>query len=163
MGQMNQTDSPEEAPRLAGRSEQISRVITLLVLGGFGIFAFGASWEVGLGTLQDPGPGLWPLLTSVGILTPAVALVFVDRREDYEAWSRKSLRLVLALLVLFLYIPAFLSAGFLISSLALLIVWLRWFGHESWRWTLLVSAASSIGLFILLDVLLGVPLPTLLF
>lgn len=160
---MNQIDSHGEAQQLAGRSEKISRVITLLVLAGFGIFAFAASWEVGLGSLQDPGPGLWPLITSVGILIPAAALVFVDRREDYEAWSRKSLRLVLALVVLVLYIPAFLSAGFLISSLVLLIVWLRWFGNESWRWTLVVSAASSIGLFILLDVLLGVPLPTLLF
>lgn len=160
---MNQIESPQGPEPSIKHSEAVARVITLLVLAGFGAFAFGASWEVGLGSLPDPGPGLWPMITSVGIVIPAIGLVFADRRDDYESWSRKSLRLVLALVVLFLYIPVFLTAGFLFSSFVLLIVWLRWFGKESWRSTLLVAAASSAGLFVLLDVLLGVPLPSLLF
>lgn len=159
---MNQIDSLQGPGPSTRHSEVIARVITLLVLVGFGIFAFVASLEAGLGSLPNPGPGMWPMITSVGIVIPAVALVFADRIGDYEPWSRKSLRLVLALAVLFLYIPVFLTVGFLFSSFILLIVWLRWFGGESWRSTLLVAAASSAGLFVLLDVLLGVPLPSLL-
>src|SRR5699024_1690910 len=142
---MEQIDSLQEPGPSTKHSEMIARVVTLVVLGGFGVFAFVASWEVGLGSMPNSGPGLWPMITSVGIVIPAIALVFADRNADYEPWSRKSLRLVLALAVLFLYVPVFLTAGFLFSSFVLLLVWLRWFGGESWRSTLLVAAASSAG------------------
>lgn len=130
--------------------------LILVCLGGYAVVA---AFELSLGELVTPGPGLWPFLLAVALTVVAVVLLFIDDRKDYEAWSARSVRIAAGLVSLGVFILLFESIGFLISSTLMLVLWLRGFGQESWRWTVPLAVGGTAALHLVFVEALGVPFP----
>lgn len=130
--------------------------VCLLALGLFGIVE---ARKLGLGSLTDPGPGLWPLVVASIVVASAAILLVVDNRADYEAWSGRSARILGGVAGMAVYIVAFSYLGVAIATALLLAVWLRVFAGESWRSTIVLTVAGTAALYLIFAVLLNVPFP----
>jgi putative tricarboxylic transport membrane protein len=151
------TVTPDEAPaRLRILARHRCGPLVLLVLG---IGALVASVDMSLGELTNPGPGLWPFVVSVLLTGVALVLLAVDDPDDYEGWSRRSVRIAVGLVSLGVFIVLFQAAGFLLAALLMLVFWLRFYGEEGWRWTIPLAIGGAVGLYLLFDRALGVPFP----
>lgn len=141
----------------ASRNAHRLAPLAILVLGAFGVVE---SLRLGLGTLTQPGPGLWPLLLAGFLSLAALVLLFLDDRRDYEKFApRKVAMALVAVLSLIAYIYLFTYLGFLLASVLMLGVWLRVFGGESWLWTISLALVGGIGFYLLFGAALNVPLP----
>lgn len=134
------------------RSSAILLTVTGIVLSVLAI-------NLGLGTLDQPGPGLWPLITSTLLVLSGVAGLFYDSPKDYERWNTRSILIVAGIVVLALYIPLVLLLGFLFTSFALMLVWLHFFANEKWIISFGLAILGAVSFYVIFDVLLGVPLP----
>lgn len=148
----------DETPGQAHRWLRLHRIAPLLLL-ALGAAAVVGSRRLGLGELTAPGPGLWPFIVSVLITGTAAALVLVDPAEDYERWSLGSVRIVAGLVSLGVFILLFQALGFVVSAFLMLLLWLRVFGGESWRWSLGLAAGGTAVMYLLFVEALGVPFP----
>jgi hypothetical protein len=149
----------EERPAAGGPAYQVAGAGVALLIGiGGAVLAYG----YGLGSLREPGPGLWPFIVSVVISMLSVALLVVGRRlTDSERFTRSSLQPVVGtvtFVVLALLMPLI---GFEIPSVALCIVWLRFLGGETWRSTIVTSLVTTAVFYMLFLYGLRIPLPHL--
>lgn len=155
--------TPEQLNRPAaqrvGWRRQSIRVIAPLALITFGLGTMLAAQKLSLGTLQDPGPGLWPFIVASLIVLTSGILVVTDTAEDYEPWNSQSLRILASLIGLGIFILLFQSIGFLIPAFVTLTSWLRLLARESWRASLLLALIGSITLYVIFEKLLAVPFP----
>lgn len=137
---------------------QWHRIGPLLVL-AVGVGALVGAVGLSLGELTAPGPGLWPFVVALLLTGTALVLLVVDDPEDYEPWTRGTVRIVGGLAGLAVFVVAFEVIGFLLPAFLMLLLWLRVFGRESWRWALGLALAGSVGMYLLFDTVLGVPFP----
>jgi putative tricarboxylic transport membrane protein len=149
----------EDDPPAGGPAYQVVAATVALLVGVAGaVLAYG----YGLGSLREPGPGLWPFMVSVAVAVLSTALLLVGRGlTDAEALTRSSLQPavgVATLLAVGLLMPV---VGFEIPALALCIVWLRFLGGETWRSAIVVGALTTAGFYLLFLYGLQVPLPHL--
>jgi putative tricarboxylic transport membrane protein len=149
----------EERPPAGGPVYQVVGALVALVVGiGGAVLSYG----YGLGSLRQPGAGLWPFVVSIAITLMAVALLVVGRRlTDSEKFTRSSILPAVGLvtfIVLALLMPVI---GFEIPSLLLCVVWLRFLGGESWRSTIITSVATVAAFYFLFLYGLRIPLPHL--
>ncbi len=144
--------------RSRGVRGQLHRIGPLLVLAA-GIGALAGAVGLSLGTLTAPGPGLWPFVVALLLTGTALVLVVVDDPEDYEPFTRGSGRIAGGLAGLAVFVAAFEVIGFLLPAFLMLLLWLRVFGREPWRWALGLALAGSVGLYLLFDTALGVRFP----
>ena len=147
-----------ERPSTGGMRWQ--RRIAPLVLLALGLGAASGSWQLKLGTLHHPAPGLWPFIISAAIILSAAALIVWPGDEPLEAWSRRSVPVVAGVASLGAFVVLFELIGFFIPAVLMLLLWLRVFGRESWRWTLVFAVAGPAALYVIFDRLLGVPFPS---
>ena len=153
-------DLADERPPAGGPAYQVVSAVVVLVLGlGAAYLAYG----YGLGSLRQPGPGLWPFAVSVLIVLLAVMLLVVGRHlDDAEKFTRASF-LVLAGGATFVAFGLLLPLiGFEIPAVLLGIVWLRFLGGESWRSTIVISICTTAAFYLLFLYALKIPLPHLL-
>ena len=150
----------EERPPEGGPAYQVVAALVFLALGAAGAVL---SYGYGLGSLREPGPGLWPFLVSLLVLTLSAVLLVVGRRlHDSEAFTRSSLLPAVGLVtfvVLALLLPVI---GFEVPALLLCVVWLRFLGGESWRSTIVISVATVAVFYLLFLYGLRIPLPHLI-
>lgn len=139
------------------------QVVAALVGIGFGVFTAILSYGYGLGTLREPGGGLWPFAISVLIVVLSGLLLLVGRGlDDAEAFTRSSVLPVIGA-VTFLAMAALLPViGFEIPALLLCVVWMRFLGGETWRSTVVVSVLTVAAFYGLFLYGLSIPLPHLL-
>ena len=153
-------DLEEERPPAGGPAYQ---VVSALI--GLGIGVFGAVLAVGygLGTLRQPGAGLWPFATSVLIIGLSLLLLLVGRGlDDAEAFTRSSLLPIVGAAT-FLGMAFLMPViGFEIPSFLLCLVWLRFLGGETWRSTVVVALGTTVAFYLLFLYGLSIPLPHLL-
>ena len=145
-----------EQPR--GVRGQLHRVGPLLVL-AVGVAALVGAVGLSLGTLTQPGPGLWPFVVALLLTGTALVLVVLDDPQDYEPWTRGTARIAGGVAGLAVFIAVFELVGFVLPAFLMLLLWLRVFGRESWRWAVGLAVAGSVGLYLLFDTLLGVRFP----
>jgi putative tricarboxylic transport membrane protein len=141
-----------------GLRGQLHRIAPLLVL-AVGVAALVGAVGLSLGELTEPGPGLWPFIVALLLTGTALVLVVVDDPTDYEPWTAGTARIAGGLAGLAVFIVAFDVIGFILPAFLMLLLWLRVFGGESWRWALGLALAGSVGLYVLFDEVLGVPFP----
>jgi putative tricarboxylic transport membrane protein len=136
---------------------RLGSVIPLLIA----IFAaYYSLSSLSLGELTDPGAGLWPFIVSVSLLLSSLALLVTERsNEDYERFASSAWVVALGVSSVGMFILLFERIGFLIPGFLTLVIWLRFLGRESWRSTLIISALSMAGFYLLFVTLLGIPLP----
>lgn len=149
----------EQGPR-AGRPVRFAALLVPLV---FGLVALAQSVRLGVGDPQDPGPGLWPVLTSGAVILCAVVLLLTERTEaDYEKYTRGALVNMMGVVSLIAYVLLFQFVGMELATLLTSAFWLKVLGGESWRTTVIMSVSLTVALYLLFIVLLGAPLPRLL-
>lgn len=146
-----------DRPR-AGAPRWQRRVAPLVML-ALGIGAASGSWQLELGTLHRPAPGLWPFIVSLAIVFSAAALVVWPGDGPLEAWGRRSPSVLAGIASLAAFVVLFELIGFFIPAMLMLLLWLRVFGRESWRWTAVFAVAGPAALYVIFDRLLGVPFP----
>lgn len=130
-----------------------------LVLLLLGVWAMLQARDLSLGELSAPGPGLWPFICA-GLLTlTAALLLFIDDPEDYEPFTRGTVGIVLGLVSLGIFIVLFEEIGFVVPAFLMLVLWLRLFAREPWKWTLPLAVAGALGFHFLFVEGLGVPFP----
>jgi putative tricarboxylic transport membrane protein len=123
-----------------------------------GVAAGWASLQLPLGSLTQPGPGLWPLVVSTGLIGSA-ALVLAAPEGEHEPFSRQSLPIVAALGGLVLFTALFAQLGFVLPAALLLAAWLRYISKESWKVTAAVTLTAVAVLYVFFVLVLDVPFP----
>jgi putative tricarboxylic transport membrane protein len=151
-------EGPAERRRDGAARRQLHRIGPVLVL-AVGVGALTGAVGLSLGSLTAPGPGLWPFVVALLLTGTALVLVVVDDPDDYEPFTRASARIAGGLAGLAVFVAAFEVVGFLLPAFLMLLLWLRAFGREPWRWALGLALAGSIGLYLLFDTALGVRFP----
>ncbi|MQA09503.1 MAG: tripartite tricarboxylate transporter TctB family protein [Pseudonocardiaceae bacterium] len=159
-----QTPSPEPAPAdPAGPGSgppRAQNVIAAAVPLAVGVLAAILSWQLGIGEPADPGPGLWPLIISVAMVIVAAVLMIQSRPTGAEErFGRESLTVAVGVVSLLGYAFLFEQVGFEIPTLALLVLWLKVLGGETWRVTVAVSLGASTAIYLLFITGLEVSLP----
>lgn len=128
-----------------------------------GLLTLWFAGDLGLGGLRDPGPGLWPTIVAVLlVLTGVVIIVGAGKSTDTEAFTRGTAVVGLGIASLVLYTALFEVIGFEIPTVLLLVLWLRFFGREKWRSTVIVSVVTTAAAYLVFIIGLGVPLPHLI-
>jgi putative tricarboxylic transport membrane protein len=129
-----------------------------LVAVAVGLAAAVGARDLGVGSLTDPGPGLWPLVVSA-VLVISGGVVAVRPGEGAEPIGREAWVVVLACLSLVVYTAVISTVGFEVPTVLLLAFWLRVFGAESWRTTVALSVGVTVVVYLVFILALGVPLP----
>lgn len=135
------------------------RRLVPLVLVAAGVSAVIGSWRLSLGELNSPGPGLWPLIVSIAVTIMAVILMLFPDSTVPESWTRRTAGIAGGVGSLCVFVVLFESIGFLIPAFLMLMLWLRAFGREPWRWTVPLAIGGALVLHVVFAVLLGVPFP----
>ncbi len=139
-------------------SKHLYRLAPLVLL-LFGIAAMLGARDLSLGQLDAPGPGLWPFIVA-GLLTlTAFVLLFIDDPADYEPWTRGTAGIALGLISLGVFIVLFERIGFLIPAVLMLLIWLRLFAREPWRWAVPLAVIGAVVFHLVFVEALGVPFP----
>lgn len=149
--------APEALEGIRGR--RIARWSAVVVLAAVGVVAMILSIGYGLGTGTRPGPGLWPFIAALVMVGCTVVVAITDTLEDYEPWGTDAVRTIVAIGSLAVFAVLFTLLGFTVPAMLLMLLWLRLFGRMRWVTAAALAAGGAIALFLLFDVVLGVPLP----
>lgn len=132
-------------------------LLTAAVPFALGATAVWASLDLGTGSLTNPGPGLWPALVGASIMLGSGAILIAG--SDGEPFVRRSWHVLIATLALIGFVVLFQTVGFVLPALLILAFWLRVISKESWRMTAGVTVGATVVLYVLFEMLLGVPFP----
>jgi len=119
------------------------------------------AWRWGVGSVQAPGPGFWPLLIAAAMAGLGAALALrpdrtpVPRAAEASRWGS----LAVALATLAFFILALEPLGYPATAGALLLVQLRWVEGRAWRTSLWTAGLAATVSFVLFRIFLKVPLP----
>ena len=149
----------EEKPPAAGA---LANAASSLVVLGVGIGAIVLSVAMGLGTPDKPQPGLWPFIISCVMAALGLfQLVLGRHNRDAEKFTRMSTAPLTGLVTLAAMVALMPLIGFELPALVLCIIWMRFLGGESWRSTLVVSAAVVIAFYAIFVLALHTSIPHL--
>lgn len=156
---MTEPDASVAEPLEGIRGRRIARWSAVVVLAAVSGAAIYLSIGYGLGTGIRPGPGLWPFIAAVLMLGCTVIVAFTDTLKDYEPWGTEAGRTIVAVASLAVFAVLFTLLGFTVPAMLLMLLWLRLFGRMRWVTAAPLAVVGAIALFMLFDVVLGVPLP----
>jgi putative tricarboxylic transport membrane protein len=139
----------------------VSRIYRLgsIVALAVSVFFVASAYQLSLGSLTEPRPGLWPFLVGLVMAASSVALFFTDDREDYQRFTGRFRFIIFGLLSLAAFIVAFAFLGFILPGFLTFVFWLRFLGEEPWGRALGLAALFTALFYILFVLLLGVPFP----
>ncbi|MGY1827219.1 MULTISPECIES: tripartite tricarboxylate transporter TctB family protein [unclassified Blastococcus] len=149
----------EERPEPAG---PVANVVIALVVVCLGIATVVGSFGQGVGSASAPAGGTWPFLIGVVLTGLGLALLPLARRTaDAEKFTRASWLVVAGIATMVGFVAAIGVIGFEIPATALVFVWLRFLGRESWRLSVVLSLAVVVAFYLIFVVALSVPIPHL--
>jgi len=132
----------------------------------FSVFASYQSYQLGLGTLHQPGPGFLFFWTSIvtAILSVAVIVISLSKRPPEEAqqpaFAKKNVtKIVLVLISLFFYALLMEPLGFIIVTLVFFIVLLGMIEKKRWSFAVLVSLIVTVVSYLVFEMALQSQLP----
>mgnify|MGYP003545091798 CR=1 FL=1 len=150
----------EERPPSGGPLYQVVGSVVGIAIGVAGA---GLAWGYGLGSLTEPGPGLWPFTVSVLIAGLSAVLLITGRGlTDSEAFTRSSLLPVVGVITFVAFGLLMPLVGFEIPALVLAVIWLKFLGGETWRNTAIISVVTVAAFYFLFLYGLRIPLPHLI-
>ncbi|WP_240760889.1 tripartite tricarboxylate transporter TctB family protein [Mycolicibacterium sp. CR10] len=150
----------EERPPAGGPLYQVVGSVVGIAIGVAGA---GLAWGYGLGSLTEPGPGLWPFTVSVLIAGLSAVLLITGRGlTDSEAFTRSSLLPVVGVITFVAFGLLMPLVGFEIPALVLAVIWLKFLGGETWRNTAIISVVTVAAFYFLFLYGLRIPLPHLI-
>lgn len=139
-------------------AQRTYRLGALTVVAAALLAAIGAL-QLSLGSIAQPGPGLWPFIVALIVGACGLALFRADSPDDYEAWTRKSAKVGIGFLALASFILVVQVAGFIPAAFLLLLFWIRGLCREPWRLSTMLALLGSIVIYVTFGKLLEVPLP----
>lgn len=153
----------EPEPPATPTARLIAAVVPLLV----GAAALVGSFLLGIGTLTEPGAGLWPAgAGGLMIIGSVILLAGLRTIEDGERFSGAGLRniglglvFISVFVLLFDGIGAWPGVGFQWATVVMLAAWLKLIGRESWLMTASVSVGVTVVLHLLFIEVLKAPIP----
>ncbi len=131
----------------------------------------GGSLVIGLGSLKDPGPGLFPFLMALCLTFCSVAHFFsvVGKRSPVApsvveagmpGGKREGhLRVLLIVFALFAYVLALNFLGFIVTTLIFMIFTLRFIEPQKWTAVFVVSILTTGMSYVIFEVWLETNLP----
>jgi putative tricarboxylic transport membrane protein len=139
----------------------VSRIYRLgsIVALAVSVFFVASAYQLSLGSLTEPRPGLWPFLVGLVMAASSVALFFTDDREDYQRFTGRFRFIIFGLLSLAAFIVAFAFLGFILPGFLTFVFWLRFLGEEPWGRALGLAVLFTALFYVLFVLLLGVPFP----
>ncbi len=143
-------DEPDDGNPLLGR-------LCAAILAVISVLAVYQSYGLGLGSLANPGPGLWPF--AVACVTAALTIVLTVTGATWARSPEGGNRWVIASIAAFIVYCAILPLfGFVISTVPLAFFFTRVIGNAGWITSTATGLAAPIAAYYLFDILLGVPL-----
>lgn len=144
-------------------ANRIRRILAAVTLVAGALFLY-ASWDMSMGTLARPGPGLMPRLVAIGLVASAALALFerigpdddLDPPPDQGGGRRQAM----VLLSLAGYVAAIPILGFVLSSAVAmsLVAWLL-NNRGSVRRALVIGVLVAVLIDVTFRLLLGVNLP----
>jgi putative tricarboxylic transport membrane protein len=155
---------PQDEPPPASTTGRLTAAAVPLVVGTAALIG---SFTLGIGSLTDPGAGLWPAGASCLMIAGSVLLLARWRagndgeRFDLAGLRNIALSLVLAgvFVLLFGGMGSWPGIGFEWATALMLALWLKLIGRESWLMTAAVSIGVTAVLHLLFIELLKAPIP----
>jgi pimeloyl-ACP methyl ester carboxylesterase len=141
---------------IAGHPDRISGI----VLCAAGAFLFHESSTLPFGTLSAPDAGFFPRVLAGAMLLSGVALFIRACRTAAETldFTSRSWGVAATIALLFAYGALLERVGFLICTIGLLLVLMRFYGELGWKLSLLIAVPSVIATYLVFTQL-GVALP----
>lgn len=128
-----------------------------------GLVACIGAYELELGQLSKPGPGLWPFILAVMLVACSLILFIKDvRKDNYEKFTGKKKLVAYSIAAIAVFIVAFKTLGMVPAVVGLLLFQLRIVGAETWKMTALVTAGMTVAVYVLFSLWLKIPFPGLL-
>jgi hypothetical protein len=119
-----------------------------------------ASWGFGVGSLKSPGAGFWPLLIVLAMMGLGVSLILRPTPNAMTAAGESRWgRFVISLGTLAFYVVALEPLGYLLATVAMLFVQLRWVESRSWKSSAAIAVLAAVISLLIFQVLLKVTLP----
>lgn len=119
-----------------------------------------ASWGFGVGVPKSPGAGFWPLLIVLVMVGLGVSLILRPTpRAMPAAGESRWEKFGVSLGTLAFYVVALEPLGYLLTTVALLFVQLRWVESRSWKSSAAIAILAAVISLLLFRVLLKVTLP----
>lgn len=116
-----------------------------------------------LGTPNNPGPALWPVVVACLLTLISTVLLITERSNaEYEPLTKRSISVALGVGSTATFIILFGMIDFIIAAFLLITFWCKYLGRETWLLSLGIAATTSLAFYALFGMLLGVPLPSLL-
>ncbi|MFI7496715.1 tripartite tricarboxylate transporter TctB family protein [Kocuria sp. M4R2S49] len=157
-GQESDLEFEEEAARGGVTTARLGALVPLAL----GVFGAVVSFGLGIGSLGDPGAGLWPFAISLAMIVASVtALLRARQDEDVEAFDRGIVPVALSVASLLVYAALLPVIGFEIPTVLLLVFWIKILGKEGWRPALTVAVVATVAVYALFILLFAVPIPHL--
>jgi putative tricarboxylic transport membrane protein len=133
-----------------------------LLLSGGGIAIIVVSLSYGFGTFRKPGPGLFPFFIGLFILLFSILLLPAALRspERPALLAKGRVRIFLLMIAAFcLWILLIPLLGYVVVTLLVTYGFCKVMGLEGWGKPLLLSAGTSLFLYLLFDYWLYIDLP----
>lgn len=117
-----------------------------------------------LGTIQKPGPGLFPFVCGIGIVILCAIWLYTNKQEKTRSepfwqecgqWHGP----LLALIMMTGYALAMEPLGYVFSTFVFLVAWQKIVVSEKWIRTSIIASVGTIGMYVLFAYLLGLVLP----
>lgn len=126
------------------------------------------AFALGVGTIDEPGPGLMSVglgaLIAVVGGSQLIALVAARGTTESEPWTRTGVLRVAAVVVLLaVYVALFERIGFVLTTFVLLTVLFGALAGIRWGWAILLGAALTAANYGLFKMVLGTQLPAGIF
>jgi putative tricarboxylic transport membrane protein len=144
----------------------IAEKITSLLLILLAVFIEFESIKFPLGTIDNPGPGFFPLLLGFAMAVMAIALsVKAWRNANAEVhppfWPVKEgfHKVSLTFIVILLFTALLEFTGYMINIFFLFLILLRPIGQQKWRRSISISVGAVLVSYLLFDKWLTIPLP----
>lgn len=138
--------------------ERLSSMLFFLV----GIFALTQSVQFSMGTLEKPGPGVFPLILSVLLVVIGVLLLFAERGHEKLNWPRliREKGTVWKIIMLSAaFVAAFEGLGYLATSAVYLFLLFFWVCRFRAGAAVALTAIITISSWYLFGTILGLQLP----
>jgi len=133
-------------------------IFILLLLISSGGFYFSVTY--GVGSIAHPGPGFFPLLSTLLVGLFSLALLIVFRSEGERLWSElKWQRVIYVCGVMLFYGLSVEKLGFLLSNFIALVLLSYTIERPRWYVAILLSFAIASAFDVFFRALLGLPVP----
>lgn len=119
-----------------------------------------------LGTIDNPGPGFFPLLLGFAMAVMAFALAVrawlkVTAKVHHPFWPVKEgfFKVSLTFIVILLFTSLLEFTGYMINIFFLFLILLRPIGQQKWSWSISISVGAVLVSYLVFDKWLMIPLP----